>query len=558
MNWKLQTKNIPKNSLDLQKILLKNRNIAKADQKEFLNPTHPSDLTIKNLGFNVLEFKKAIKIIKKLIKDDEKIVIFGDYDVDGICASSIIWQVLFNLYKKTHPNGLNHPVPFIPHREKHGYGITEIAIDEIISSHSPKMIITVDNGIVAHKAITYAKNKGIQIILSDHHQPEFKQKKPIFPPADFILHSTQLCGASVAWMIAREINSSLANKLLYLAGMATIADQVELLRANRSFALYGLKSLQKSQNPGIQQLCLLAGLQQEAITAGSVGFVLAPRINAMGRLEHGLDALRLLCTQNKNQAKQLATILHETNVVRQDMTKEMLDDASIQANNYKNDNLIIVHSQDYHEGIVGLIAGGLVEKYYKPSIAISVTKNLAKASARSVFGVNIIELLREIQDELVSVGGHPMAAGFSFLPENLDKITQKLIKIFNKKIQKEQLEKLLIIDCVIPTNLINSKVIHSLSNLEPYGMSNPQPVFQTQKLKILETKLIGQEKSHLKLKVVDINETSAIAFDCLGWGMKNLYTQFKKDGIISVVGTLNINKWGEKAYPQIIIKDLSA
>lgn len=556
MKWEKKTTKIPKDIVQLQEIIFKNRGIPEDSATEFLNPIQPEKLQIKSLGFNEPEFKKGLKLIKKTLQNDEKIVIFGDYDVDGICASAILWQVLFKLYKEENPEGINHPVPFIPHREKHGYGISQLAIDEIIESHAPKLIITVDNGIVAHDPIAYARKKGIEVIVTDHHMPEVIDKKPVYPVASHCIHTTQLCGATVAWMITRELDFDLAKRLLDLAGIATIADQVPLLGANRSFARYGIAELQKSTNIGLLELFKSAGINQKEISEGTIGFVIAPRINAMGRLEHGLDALRLLCTQNKKQASDLAGLLTQTNFSRQDITKQMLDEAQLQVVEHSEQNIIIVFSDTFHEGILGLIAGGLVEKYNKPAIAISVGSELAKASARSIFGVNIVEILRMIQDDLVSVGGHPMAAGFSFLPDKLEMIREKLFTMAQKVVAESQLEKMIAIECEIPVELISIATIESLAVFSPYGMRNPQPVFEVANLKVQEVKNIGKNSEHIKLKVVDAKNPDAISFDCLGWRMSEYLQSTKTGDIISLAGTLDINEWRDKKYPQVILKDL--
>lgn len=557
MQWKKKSAKIPQNNGELREIVFENRAIIESAVQEFLNPTHPAQLGLKEVGIAVPQFQEAIKFILKTIQDDKKIVIFGDYDVDGICASAILWQVLFKLYRMTHPEGINHPVPFIPHREKHGYGITKVALDEIIETFRPQLLITVDNGIVAHEPILYAKEKGIAVILTDHHQPETKNGKPIVPQADFVLHTTQLCGATVAWMLANKLDEIQAEKLLDLAGIATIADQVPLFGANRSFAKFGIVAVQKSENVGLVALCKSAGINQKEADEGTIGFALAPRINAIGRLEHGLDALRLLCTQNKKQATDLAQLLTQTNISRQDLTKQMLDDAKLQVAEFPNESISIVFSDQFHEGILGLIAGGLVEEFHKPAIAISLGTDLAKASARSVYGVNIVELLREIQEDFVSVGGHPLAAGFSFLPKNFDLIRDKLFSLAKKRITQEQLEKSLTVDCQIPVSLVSIKTIESLFEFAPYGMKNPQPVFEIKNLKVLEVKSIGKEQEHIKLKVIEAQNTvGAVAFDCLGWRMGGKYNQLKVSDIVAVVGCVDINEWRDKKYPQVILKDI--
>lgn len=557
MHWKKKSTIIPQSLAQLKDIIFESRGIPQEKVAEFIDPTPPSKLEIEAVGFDSQQFQNALKLIKNYIANDKKIVIFGDYDVDGICASAILWQILYRLYRTKHPKGDNYPVPFIPHREKHGYGITQVALDEIIVAHGPQLIITVDNGIVAHEPIAYAKEKGIAVILTDHHQPETKKGKPVFPNADCIVHTTQLCGSTVAWMLARALDNSNTQPLLDLAGIATIADQVPLTGANRSFAKYGIEAVRNSQNVGLIALCKATGIKQLEVTEGTIGFGIAPRINAMGRLEHGLDALRLLCTNNKKQATELAQLLSQTNISRQELTNQMLEDAKVQAAEFSQEHISIVFSDQFHEGILGLIAGGLVESFHKPAIAISVGSQLAKASARSIYGVNIVDLLREVKEDLLSVGGHPLAAGFSFLPENLELIRNKLFILARAAVSEEQLEKSIVIDCELPVTLVNIETIDSLSIFAPYGMKNSQPVFEIKGLKIVEIKRIGKEQEHIKIKVISENEDDgAIAFDCLGWRVGERFVELKVLDVISVAGQLDINEWRDKKYPQVVIKDI--
>lgn len=550
MQWKLKTEKTPKNFEQVRQILLENRNISQEGITAFFEPKHPVELTISDVGILESGMEQAVAIISDAISNNKKIVVFGDYDADGICASAILWEVLYAEFIQTHGVDAEIPIPFIPQREKHGYGISEQAISEIIEEHAPDIIITVDNGIVAHTPIQFAKDQGITCIVTDHHQPEQDQSGNfIYPNADAIVHTTQLCGATVAWMLARELDTTAAvNKSIELAGIATIADQVPLLEANRSFAQHGVIALQKSTRVGIQELCKLAGIKQQFLTEWNVGFGLAPRINAMGRLDHGMPALRLLCTNNIQRAQRLAAVLSDTNVTRQDLTKEMLDDAKSQVEVIKDEHIIIVHSDQYHEGILGLIAGGLTEKYYKPAIAISTANSIAKASARSVPGVNIVELIRTIQDELLSVGGHPMAAGFSFTPEKIDLVLKKLFSVAKKDISQSDLEKSIEVDCKLPNSLVSVATVEHLDEFSPFGMGNPAPVFEIDEVVILELKTMGKDQEHLKL--------AFDSFECVAWRKSYLAANLKAHMKVNLVGSLSINEWNGSKKVQLQLKDV--
>jgi single-stranded-DNA-specific exonuclease len=564
MKWNKKTDKIPKSYEALEEILLKNRDLTTKNSKLFFNPTSPIELDLKQVDITKKTISTAIKIITQAIQDKKKIVIFGDYDADGICASAILWESLYAIYSDVNPDSKKFPVPFIPHREKHGYGISITAVDEIIEKYSPELIITVDNGIVAHEAAEYVQDKGIQLVITDHHQPEYKNEKEIiFPKSDCVLHSTKLYGASVAWMLVRELENTYLKKndkydttfqsSLDLAGIATIADQVPLFEANRSFAQYGLDALRNTKRIGLQKLFTYSKIKQADITEWSVGFAISPRINAMGRLEHGLDALRLLCTKKPSQAEKFAQLLNETNQRRQDLTKGMVDDAKVQVKEKLEENIIIVYSSEYHEGILGLIAGGLTETYGKPSIAISLAGEFAKASARSVSGVNIVEILRQIKDDLLAVGGHPMAAGFSFDTDKLELVTKKLYAIAKKEINSDNLEKSLSIDCEVAHSLLTLKTTEELQKYGPFGMGNPQPQFQVNKLEVLEVRTIGKDHSHVKFK---LGSDSIDQIDVIGWRMAKRTQDIQVGDLVNIVGGLGINEWNNRKLVQFTIKDI--
>jgi len=556
MKWNLKLDKIPTDLISLKKIILKNRGII-SNQDDFFNPKDPMDITFKEVGIDEKQLKLIIQRIKKAKKDKQYIVIFGDYDADGISATAILWEALYSMGCDVKP--------FIPSRKKHGYGVSIKAIDHIISSRKPDLIITVDNGIVAHEPISYLKNKNIDVIITDHHQPETKKGKVIFPNADFILHSNKLCGATVAWMLAREINAlsttnkNLSKDSLDLCGIATIADQVSLLESNRSFAKAGLEAIKKTNRIGLKLLLKETVKDLESFNSDSVGFVIAPRINAMGRLEEGIIALRFLCTKSKRQAQDLLEILLETNERRKNLTYELLIFAEKQIEAIQNENILITYSENYHEGILGLIAGSILEKHNKPAIAISIDGELGKASVRSIPGLNIVDLLRKIREDLLEVGGHPMAAGFSFQVSKLEIIKSKLFKLAKETIVESQLIKTIEAECVLPLKLIDVELIKLIETFEPFGQDNRKPLFEVRDLEILEISAMGKEGAHLRLKLGAIKDKevqSSIIFKAVGWRMGSLINDFTLRDKISVIGSLEFNVWRDKKLIQMILKDI--
>lgn len=542
MKWNYLSKKTPQDLKEFKEIILLNRKIE--DPQEFFEPKNPLEISLEEVDLDLDQIKLAVKRIQDAIKKQQKVVIFGDYDADGICATAILWETLNNL-------GLVAQ-PFIPHREKHGYGISDKAIDDLLEKDRPDLIITVDNGIVAHGPLERLAKEKIDVIVTDHHQPEED-----LPEAYAIVHTTKLCGATVAWMLARELNPSFVDNLLDLAAVATISDLVPLLGANRSFAKYGLEKISENNRVGISSILLVAGLDKRDMDSGLIGFGIGPRINAMGRLAHGLDALRLLVTKNSQQAMSLATLLNDTNLERQSMTYDLLKKAKDEASLWKDEHLIIVHSTQFHEGVIGLIAGKLTEEFAKPAIVISIGEETAKASARSVVGVNIIDLIRLVKDDLLEAGGHPMAAGFGLLPNKIEVVKQRLLKLAVEQIDKKLLDHTLDVDCAVPYSLINEKLVDEIQVFAPFGQKNPRPFLAIKKVTINKVMTMGKEGRHLKLLVGDSeNDNPRNQLTCLLWNKGEEAEKYMVGDSVNIAGTLQINEWNGWRNVQMVVRDV--
>lgn len=538
-NLKIQDLGKDKNSLI--KILLENRGVkTKKDVDEFLNPAL-SQITTKSLKLSQKQIDKSVIRIKKAIKNKERIIIFGDYDVDGICGAAILWETL-NFLKAD-------VMPYIPSRFDEGYGLSKEGIDNLLEKGKIDLIITVDNGIVANSAVDYAQRKGIDVIITDHH---VRNKR--LPNAFSIIHTTLLCGAGVAYVFSKQIlkqKISEEDDHLSLVSLATIADLVPLIGANRTFVKYGLIALRKTERPGLLALMDKSKIKREDLGVYEIGHVIAPRLNAMGRLSSAMDSLRLVCTTNKKRAEDLSFVLSKTNFERQQLTVEILESAKEKVRKKELKNLIFIADKSYQQGIIGLVAGRLVEEYYLPSIVISKGEKFSKASARSVKGFNIIEFLRTASDLLVDVGGHPMAAGFTVETEKLDLLEKKLFENAAKLIKKEHLEQVLRIDLELPVEFINLEVYKTIQQLSPFGMANPEPTFLTKNLKIENIRLVGNDGKHLKLKLSkNSNYLDAIAF-----GIGNNHG-FKIGDSIDTVYSLDENAWNGNKNLQLKIKDV--
>lgn len=556
MHWNIQstiTSKDPKaRQAEIIQNLLRNRGLTtKSKIDAFLHPPHPRDLTLKQLGLSSTSIKKATTRIQQAIAAKQTIYIYGDYDADGITATAILWETLHSLGAKA--------IPFIPHRQHHGYGLSIKGIKDILSQVKPDLIVTVDNGIVAHDAAKFIHDQDIDLIITDHHQPA-KTK----PQALAIIHSDQISGAGVAWYLSIQLAKTLksthhANLIstssLDLLAVGTIADMMPMIGVNRSIAKYGLDALTQSKRPGIAALKQVSGIDPATALSGyHVGFNLGPRINAMGRLEHGLDALRLLCTKDQKNATKLAKYLDSTNKTRQDLTFQMLELADqIYQKEFSKENIIVVDHPDFHEGVIGLIAGRLTEKYSKPSIIISRGEKVSKASARSPSGINIIKLIRTHQDLLLGAGGHPGAAGLSLETQNISKFRSQIIDSASQ-IDISLLQPSLDVDCDVKLSDINLDLYSQIQQFAPFGILNPRPVFSSA-VNIIDLHVIGRQSNHLKL-VVDSKEQNN-PIDALFWQRANDYSHLGLGDKIRTAFTIDLNEWNGKTNIQLILKNLN-
>jgi len=534
MIWKILSEGKNKNIIDA---LLKNRGIKTAKQKkEFLNPVPPEKISVKALGISKLEISQAIERIKTAVKTKEKVIVYGDYDADGICGTAILWEALYSL-------GLD-VLPYIPERFSEGYGLNIESIQKLKKeSKNLGLIITVDHGIVANKKVDLAGKLGIDIIITDHHEAG-----KIKPAALATIHTTQISGSAVAWVLARELGTTNG---LELAGIGTIADQLPLIGPNRSFAKYGLVQLAKTKRPGLLALFAEARIDPNSIGSYEINFIIAPRLNAMGRLVHGLDSLRLLCTKNKIRARELAALIGKTNLQRQKIVEEVLVHAQEKLGNEVKENIIILAHENYHEGVIGLAAAKLVEKFYRPAIVLSKKKEISKASARSISGFNIIEVIRKLEHLYLEGGGHPMAAGFSIETAKIKLFAQEINKLAKPLLTEEILSKKLKIDLELDFNRINYDLYDKLTEFEPTGLGNFTPLFCTRKVKVLEARTVGKENNHLKLKL----EKNGIAFNAIGFGLAKNYP-LTPNSYIDVVYSLEDNSWNGTRILELKLRDL--
>jgi single-stranded-DNA-specific exonuclease len=481
-----QTDQIITSQEQLEQLLLER--ITPEFQQSFLSPTHPLQLTPKDTGISPAQLKKAVTFIHKAIEEKQMVVIYGDYDCDGVTATAVLWEALHEL-------GLAAQ-PFIPQREKHGYGLSLAALKEIVSTQKPDLLITVDNGIVAHEQVEWLKKQDIAVIITDHHEP-----LNTLPPANAIVHTTQLAGAGVSWILARELLGDKAQDLLDYVVLGTIADQVPLLGANRSIAWYGIHALKNSSRPSLKTLAELSGITLSSATVQTINYTFAPRINAMGRLFNAMDALRALVTRNPEKTRQLMQKLGSANEHRQDMTQDAWKQAKLLAATLNDDSVLIIQG-NFHEGIIGLIASRLVDEFHKPAIVLTNSNpGTLKASCRSIIGVHITDFLRSLpQPSFLSLGGHALAAGFSLATSEYESLITN-VRQLSQTITADVLEPRLDIIGPLSWQLFNQDTLNTLQKFEPFGAGNSEPLFLLSEIKVVDSKPVGKEQQHLRLNL---------------------------------------------------------
>jgi single-stranded-DNA-specific exonuclease len=540
---------------DILELLFRLRGLkTKKEREDFIHPKDPYTLTPRDVDIDTTSLKKAIARIKKAIEQKESIVVYADYDADGITSGAIMWEALVRLGARA--------MPYIPHRVDEGYGLSVKGIDAVIQEHNPTLIITVDHGITARNKVAYAKKKGIDVIITDHHT------KPEALPDCLIVHTTSLCGAGVSWFVAKEF-SRLLNKplslqisegreLLALSCIGTVADLVHLVGVNRTIVKHGLVALRTTTRVGLLELFAESGIDKQTLGVYDISHVLAPRLNAMGRIVHAMDALRLLCTKKSERAKELASVLGVTNKERQQMTI----DTTLDARNSLTikdgalvQKLIFVIGKEYNPGVIGLVAGKLTEEFYRPSVVVSYGEEFSRASARSISGFNIIEAIRRCSDILIDAGGHPMAAGFTVETKNLTKLKERLEKLAQEALTEEKLTRVLHIDAAIPLSVVQEPLWNTLQDFQPFGFGNPEPIFATKHIHITNARLVGVDGKHMRIRAVDKQTKREI--DGIAFGLGKLYPDIASDKSVDVAYTIDMNVWNGNSKLQLKVKDIT-
>lgn len=485
--------------------LLINRDITDEDSIEmFLNP----DLDRLHSPISLKDIIPASNLINEDCRNNKKIRIVGDYDVDGIMS-------IYILYKGLKKIGVNVDYT-VPDRIKDGYGINKRIVDGAIED-GIDTIITCDNGISANETIKYAKEAGLRVIITDHHNvPD------ILPQADAIINPKQkdckypfkeICGAVVAFKFIQFLymTNGLENEEIYelieYAAIATLCDVMDIVDENRIIVKKGLEALNTTKDIGLRALINACGLEDKSLSVYHIGFILGPCLNATGRLDSALSAIELLLSEDKSEAKVIAENLVSLNGKRKSMTEDGIKSAKYKVDTkYTNDKILIIYEPSIHESIAGIVAGRIKENYNKPTIVLTHGEELIKGSARSIEGYNIYEELLKNDDLLESFGGHTMAAGLSLKEENVDKLRSRL----NSRcpLTEDDLIPRVYIDMQLPLQYVNFKLLEDMKCLEPYGKGNSRPLFGEKDLKIRRASIIGKNKNVVKMDLVSSTNTS--------------------------------------------------
>lgn len=496
--------------------------------------------------------QEAVERIEQALNNGEKILVYGDYDADGITSTTVLLNVLLDLGADVDYE--------IPNRFTHGYGPHEELFRKAYKEGF-QLIITVDNGISGIEPIRIAKELGMDVIVTDHHEAGDE-----LPCADVIIHPRvpeghypygELAGVGVAFKLAHALYGEVPDHLFEYAAVGTIADLVPLTGENRYIVQKGLECIKKSPHPWVQALCEASGVNKHDIDEETIGFYFGPRLNAIGRLGNAKPGVEFLMSEDMETAKRGATLLNEKNKERKDyvstITKEAIE--MIENDPVIGDSLVlIVAKKGWHPGVIGIVASRLVEKYYKPTIVLSLDTEtgLAKGSGRSIEGFHLYNELSKNKDIIPHFGGHPMAAGMTFPMEHLDELRRRLDKQASECLTEELLIPKLSIDVPVELGEVTVDAIEEINQLRPFGVEFEKPIFVLEKVQVRSMRKIGANETHLKMELEDVSGI----MDAVGFNKGYLYDEISYGVQLSIVGDLQINEWQGRKKPQFLISDV--
>ncbi|MDZ7330581.1 MAG: single-stranded-DNA-specific exonuclease RecJ [candidate division KSB1 bacterium] len=514
------------------------------------------NLTHLHDPFLLRDMNKAVQRILRAIQQQERILIYGDYDVDGITAVSMLYLLLKQIGADVHF--------YIPHRIREGYGISLAGIEEA-ARLGTRLIISVDCGVTAVREIEYAQQLNMDVIVSDHHEPgkrlpqAYAMLNPKCPESNYPFH--ELAGVGVAYKLAQalaqalDLDASIIEDFVDLVAIGSAADIVPLVDENRIFVKEGLKRLNQTTRPGLKALLQVAGLLNKPISTGQIVFIIAPRINAVGRMGNAERAIELFTTQDHDRALEIANLFETENRQRKNIDEETFKAAQqIIEDNYDLSSYysLVVDQVGWHPGVIGIVASRLVEKYYRPTVMISVDENIGKGSARSISGFDIYLALKQCEDLLIGFGGHKYAAGLTIARDKIDAFRQRFNEISQQQLTEDLLCPKLRIDGEIRLSDINATFYKFLKLLAPFGPQNMRPVFLSQKLQVIGTPTIVGN-NHLRFKV----RQDGIVMDAIGFNLGDLVYRIEPGANnLDMAYVIEENTYLGRTTLQLRVKDL--
>lgn len=517
--------------------------------KHFLHDT-PQDM---HDPFALKDMEKAARRLVQAVQQKEHIVIYGDYDVDGITSTALLCSVLQDLGAK--------PAHYIPERMHEGYGLNGEALEKL-AQEGTELLVTVDCGISSYDDVARFQEQ-MDIIITDHHEAP-----PKVPPAFAVVNPKQpdcpypykgLAGAGVAYKLCQALWQLLRGEPLVdymeLAALGTIADLVPLTGENRVLVKEGLRRMKGGRNVGLQALLRVSGLEGKELTAGRIAFTAAPRLNAAGRISHADQGVRLLMEKDPTQADVLAAVLDDMNRQRQDIEKAIASQAvqQLEDNGHSQDGVLIAYGPEWHPGVIGIAASRLVERFYRPSLVIGVSAGIGRGSCRSIAGFNMYEALTAASDLLIKYGGHPMAAGFSIEESRIEAFRERLNAYAAAHMKAEDYQPCIDIDMDLAPAEVSLELIDELALLEPYGMGNSRPVFSLSDRFVTACRPIGRTKEHLRFAVDD---GKGGQLSGVGWSMADLCRHILEGDRAALAFTLEKNEFNGTCTAQMVLQDV--
>ena len=501
--------------------------------------------------FEIKDMDKAVRTVNSAVENSEKITVYGDYDADGVTATALLFT-----YLQLMGADVDY---YIPSRVDEGYGLNKEAVDTL-KERGTKLIITVDNGISAVEETRYIKSLGMNIVITDHHQPG-----EVLPEADAVVDPhriddnsscTLLAGVGVAFKLISALEDGDSDSVFEdfgdLAVIGTVADIVPLRGENRLLVSRGLNVINNSLRPGIIALRRKSGFSDKELTASSVAFSLSPRINASGRVSSAENALKLLITEDAEEAERLAGILDECNAQRQGIESDIVGSAMVKIQSdpsYLSDRVLVVSGEGWHAGVIGIVASRLVDKFGKPAIVIAEggQDGIAKGSCRSVEGFSLFDALTNVKDLLVKFGGHKLAAGFSVENSKIAEFRKAINEYANTL---DEFNPILKLDCKLNPAGINDALLNSLSLLEPFGAENPQPIFCINNLTVNSVKSMGKTGGHVSL----VLERGRVKFRAVWFGVREEEFPFFIGENIDIAANIDKNEFRGEIHPSVMIR----